>query len=216
MENIDEKYNVDKFKKYIDTSKCEKIIITDVVEYYVKNNIILQKQNMFFNKDYFYNIYEYGEDLENLKYKQGIPNAFLVHNGKIERIFFRVNKNLNYNPEGPSSITYFSSNTVIKSIEYTNKYGNTSRVDGPAYSYRLTGNGKFFHSNYVNNIYLTNGELKKITETVVSGKLCKNINRYNNKRKLEICREIAVFYKMKETIEAIDNKLMVLKLQGRV
>lgn len=216
MENIDEKYSVDKFKKYINVDQYEKMTVTDVVEYYAKDNIILQKRKMFFNRNYFYNIYEYGEDLENLKYKQGIPNAFLVHSGEIERVFFRVNKKLNYNPEGPSSVTYFSGSTTIKSIEYTNKYGNTSRIDGPAYSYRSTKNGKFFHLNYIDEYYFTNGEMKKTVEVVTSGKLCKNINRYTNKRKLEIYREIALFYKMEETIEAIDNKLMVLKLQGKV
>lgn len=211
-------FNYNNFMHYIDLKNCDFLksyITNNDVKYYQskKDPHLILKVNYYF--PYVELLYsKNGKVEDDLQFYNGIPNRFRCDRffEKIIEINWFTNEDKLYNPNGPSKIKY-DYDGKFKFIEWTNENGLQNKVDFPACLIR--GVGEFFKYYSINGYNLTEKHYNELIENVKSGKVKRNINRYSNIDKLKVLKIIAKYYNLTETVQAIEDKFLLLKLQGK-
>lgn len=225
IKELYKKYNQDSFSHYIELNNYYFLKETNDKLYFQnkKNpNLILKIVRNLFDDYICCLLYSKDGNIGNkLEYYKGIPNVFYYNGsffkktGKIEEVNWYIKDLILYNANGPSSIRYFQDGK-FSIVEWTNKEGVRSNVEFASFLLRQRSNKDFIAHYKINGIHVSEKELKNMIDTVKSGKIIRNINKYLIPRKLQAYKEIAEYYNLTEAIEAIENRLLVFKLEGKI
>lgn len=216
VEEYNELYNQKKYKKYITCSNEYQLIIdTCVVKTYVSNINGLKTisvKNALIGSDMITNIYyKYNGQM----HRDDGP-AFIIIKNNLELLSLGWFKNGNrYNKNGPSKIIFNEYNGNVNYLSWTNKNGDTSNYDGPAYV-QIYGTDKLAirSSYYINGEYYSKKQYETFINRIKNGSIEKNINRYHYIKKLNAIHDTAEFYGINSLVEKVDDIILVLKLKG--
>lgn len=217
-----EKYKLKNFKKYIDINNYTLLSENGKTKFYKNNensNLILRVIKIQYRKETIFRLlYSKNGDInEKLEYYKNIPNRFIVDSdlNRIKIIEWFIDDYTRYNNDGPCAIRYFSDENICN-LSWNNKQGIMSNVEFPSYIYRFNSDEAFKYCYKINGNRINRVDLEIMIEKIRDGKIKKNINRYSNVNKLKIFKEIAEYYNLEETIEAIENRFLILKLENKI
>lgn len=223
IKKLFKKYSVGNFQHYIDIKNYDFLKTSSMRSQFYRHkknpNLILKINNVesFSNIRLIKLLYSKDGNIENkLEYYRGIPNKFYCNKffKTIDQISWQIDENINYNTNEPSEIHY-DEDGIIRYIEWTNKKGEHHNIEFPACLVRNYVKNGFFCYYKVNGFDMQKKYLDSLIDDVKNGKVKKNINRYSNIYKLKIFKEIAEYYNLINTVEAINNRLLVFKLEGK-
>ena len=216
-----QKYRLNNFSNYIDLKNYNYLSKNKYEKFYQnKKNpcLILKIINIENNIDIIIKLmYSKDGNVDKLEYYKGIPNVFYCNDNinNIWKIEWHIKDKVKYNNGDPSKVLYFS-NGEVSCFEWTNENGILSNIEFPAYLYRAHPENLFLYSYIVNNINISYKNLENIIKNIKNGKVKKHINKYSDANKLKIFKEIAKYYNLIETLDTIENRLLVLKLENKI